>query len=140
MRWALIRTAQRIRNGVGSVEDAMDIVDALIAAVWIGPQANRDFYLFSIDLVEHAARVPSFSDLPGITSEIIDGLYAELVREGVARGAFTVADVDEAAEEMRAFIDGLFILWLQQPDWATTHDRYRERCRDGLLRLLGARA
>jgi hypothetical protein len=118
----------------------MDIADALIAAVWIGPQANRDFYLFSIDLVEHAARVPSFSDLPGITSEIIDGLYAELVREGVARGAFTVADVDEAAEEMRAFIDGLFILWLQQPDWATTHDRYRERCRDGLLRLLGARA
>ncbi|WP_370324235.1 TetR/AcrR family transcriptional regulator [Euzebya sp.] len=138
MRWALVRTAERIREGVGSVQAAEDVVKALIDAIWIGPQPNRDFYLLYLDLVEHAARVPSFAELPGMTRDIINGLYAEVIAEGLDRGLFHVDDVDEAAEAMRAYLDGLFIQWLQREDWETTHDAYRERCRGGLLRLLGA--
>jgi AcrR family transcriptional regulator len=138
MRWALVRTAERIRERVGDVEPGAGVVDALVDAIWIGPEPNRDFYLLYLDLVEHAARVPSFAELPGMTTEIISGLYSELIAEGVDRGAFDVSDVKEAAEQMRAFIDGLFLLWLQRPDWPDTHERYRERCRDGLLRLLAA--
>lgn len=138
MRWALIRTAERIRGGVGSVSAAEDVVKGLIDAIWIGPDANRDFYLLYLDLVEHAARVPSFAELPGMTRTIINGLYTEVIAEGLERDLFDVDDVDEAAEAMRAFIDGLFIQWLQREDWVETHDAYRERCRAGLLRLLGA--
>ena len=93
-----------------------------------------------MDLVEHAARVPSFRGLPVVTRDIVEGLYAELIREGVARRVFAVEDVEEAAATMRAFVEGTFLQWLQQPDWRESYLRYRSRCQDGLLRLLGSGA
>lgn len=139
MQWALHRTADRIRRRVGSVQTYTDVIGGLLDAVWIDAQANRDFYLFYLDMIEHAARVPEFGELPAIMAASVDTLYAELVAEGVSRGTFHVDDVEDAAQQMRAYIDGLFVQWLQQPDWETRHQRYKERCREGLLRLLGAR-
>lgn len=138
MRWALERTADRIRTRMGSAEEPRAALTALVEAVFIGPEQNRDFNLLYLDLVEHAARVPSFGDLPALTREIVNGLYVEVIREGVERGAFAVDDVEEAAAAMRAHIEGTFLTWLQQEDWRGTHATYRARCEAGLVRLLGA--
>lgn len=109
MTWALLRTAERIRKGIEGVDDPHVAVQALIDAVWVGPKQNRDFYLLYLDLIEHAARVPSFRGLPTVTREIIEGLYAEIIREGIAQRVFAVEDADEAAATMRAFIEGTFL-------------------------------
>lgn len=137
MRWALLRTARRIRERIEGVADPRDIITALVRAVFVDPDKNHEFTLLYLDLVEHAARVPSFGELSTMTREIINGLYAEVIAVGAAGGVFDVADVDEAAAAMRAYIEGTLLTWLQD-DWRTTHERYRARCEQGLLRLLGA--
>jgi AcrR family transcriptional regulator len=137
MRWALVRTARRIRERIAGITDPNAVVTALVDAVFVDPDKNHEFTLLYLDLVEHAARVPSFGELSAMTREIINGLYAEVIAAGVAAGAFDVADIDEAAAGMRAHIEGTLLTWLQD-DWRATHGRYRARCESGLLRLLGA--
>ncbi len=137
MRWALVRTADRIRTRLADATDPRDAVPALVEAIFVNPERNHEFTLVYLDLVEHAARVPSFGELSTVTYDIINGLYAELIAGGVARGVFHVDDVDDAAAAMRAFIEGTLLTWLQD-DWQATHERYRARCEAGLLRLLGA--
>jgi len=139
MRWALQRTADRIRSRLSEADgDARNAVHALVDAVFVGPDQNREFYLLYLDLVEHSARAPSFSELAPLTREIINGLYGEILREGVASGAFVIEDVEEAATRMRAYIDGIFLTWLQEEDWRGTYARYRQMCQNGLLQLLVA--
>ena len=106
-------------------------------AVFVGPEQNRDFYLLYLDLIEHAARVPSFGQLSGMAHEIINGLYEELIRDGVARGGLAVEDPAEAAAAMRALIDGTFLTWLPRDDWRESHPRFKALCHASLLRLLG---
>jgi TetR/AcrR family fatty acid metabolism transcriptional regulator len=137
MRWALVRTADRIRSRLPDTTDAAAAVAALVDAIFVDPERNHDFTLVYLDLVEHAARVPSFGELSTVTHDIINGLYAEVIADGVAHGVFHVDDVEEAAAAVRAYIEGTLLTWLQD-DWRTTHDRYRTRCEAGLLRLLGA--
>lgn len=137
MRWALLRTADRIRSRLAEADgDPRQAVHALIDAVFVGARQNRDFYLLYLDLIEHSARAPSFSELSAMTKEIINGLYAEILRDGAARGAFVVDDVDETATRMRAYIDGVFLTWLQEEDWEGSYARYRSMCLNGLLQLL----
>src|SRR6266545_6763382 len=88
MRWALERTEARIRKGVGAADDPREAIAALVDAVFVGAEQNRDFYLLYLDLVEHAARVPSFGQLSVVAFGIINGLYEEVVRDGVAHGGF----------------------------------------------------
>src|SRR5206468_11006212 len=57
MRWALERTEARIRQRIGAADDPREAITALVDAVFVGPEQNRDFYLLYLDLVEHAARV-----------------------------------------------------------------------------------
>jgi AcrR family transcriptional regulator len=137
MTWALLRTATRIRERVAGVREPRAAVHALLDAIWVSPEQNREFFLLYLDLIEHSARVPSFQGLPGITRDIIEGLYAQIIQEGVDQRVFTVDDVGEAAATMRAFIEGTFLHWLQQPDWLESHGRYRTRCEENLMRLLG---
>lgn len=137
MRWALVRTADRIRERMQGVNEPTERIAALVDAIFVDPDRNHAFTLVYLDLVEYAARVPSFGELADVTHEIINGLYAELIADGVQRGAFDVDDTDEAAAAMRAYIEGTLLTWLQD-DWRATHDRYRARCQTGLLRLLGA--
>jgi AcrR family transcriptional regulator len=136
MRYALERTGVRIRERIAGVDDPRQVISALLDAIFIDPKRNRDFYLLYIDLIEHAARVPSFGRLASLATEIINGLYEEVIRDGAAKGGFAVDDPVAAAAAMRAQIDGTFLSWLQQPDWKASHGRYRKLCEESLLRLL----
>lgn len=139
MRWALERTARRIRDGVAGAADASAALAALVDAVFISPQANRDFHLFYLDLVEHAARVAAYQDLPHLMREVINRLYAEVIQRGVDEQVFDIEDADAAASVMRAQIEGTFLQWMQTDDWERTHGAARDDCHHALLRLLGTR-
>jgi AcrR family transcriptional regulator len=138
MRWALQRTAERIRRGTADAEDARAALRSLVEAVFVSPQLNRDFHLFYLDLVEHAARVEAYSELPELLRTVINRLYAEVIQRGIDEGEFRVGDIEAAARTMRAHIEGTFLQWMQEDDWRGTHARYRDECYEALVRLLGA--
>jgi AcrR family transcriptional regulator len=139
MRWALQRTETRIRQRIAGATDPDQVIAALVDAVFIGPEQNRAFYLLYLDLIEHAARVPSFGQLATMAFEIVNGLYEEVIRDGVARGGLRVEDPAAAAAAMRALIDGTFLSWLQRDDWRTSHASFKALCHQNLRTLLGAR-
>ena len=136
MQWALLETAGRIRASLEAADDRLDRLGPLLDAIFVSPEANRDFHLVYLDLVEHSVREEAFADLPATTREIIEALYADVLRAGVADGVFAVDDVDESALLMRVVIDGTFLQWLQRPDWPDCHADYRRRCHDALQVLL----
>lgn len=139
MRWALRRTAHRIRTSLDAADGtAEQTIDALMDAVFVGAPPNRDFYLLYLDLIEYAAREERFSTLSDITAEIMNQCYSDLVGRGVQRGVFDVDDSNETAVLVRAYIDGTFMTWLQERDWERTYPAYRQRCRTGLLAMLTA--
>jgi AcrR family transcriptional regulator len=139
MRWALERTAARIRQRIAGAGDPDEVIAALVDAIFVGPEQNRAFYLLYLDLIEHAARVPSFGQLSDMAHEIINGLYEEVIRDGVARGGLRVEDPVAAAAAMRALIEGTFLSWLQRDDWRDAHAEFKAACHQNLLLLLGAR-
>lgn len=136
MKWAVERTASRIRDGLESGGSPEEQITALVDAIFIDPDANRDFYLFYLDLIEHAGRVPSFGELSVMLIEIINGLYRDVIANGVEKGVFQVADIDVAARNMRALIEGTFLQWMQTTDWRANHEVWKDQCRLGILRLL----
>ncbi|HJQ76760.1 MAG TPA: TetR/AcrR family transcriptional regulator [Acidimicrobiia bacterium] len=136
MKWAVERTAERIRGGLEATDLPEDQISALIDAIFIEPVANREFYLFYLDLIEHAGRVPSFGTLSATLEEIINGLYAEVIQEGVDAGVFDVANTAVASRHMRALIEGTFLQWIQTDDWQQSHPVWKTQCREALLRLL----
>lgn len=136
MRWALSATAQRIRSAMTGAHTPEARVVAMIDAIWVGPEVNRAFYLTYLDLAGHAARNESFTELSATFHSIVDGLYAEAVRDGLEARAFAVEDVDEAATVVRAIIDGLFLQWMQDPAWKRRHAAYREICKRAVITYL----
>lgn len=139
MRWALQGTAERIRRRTAPAGGSEETIAALIEAVFVNPQANRDFYMFYLDLLEHQVRVPTFRTLSEMLEEMINGLYAEVIQRGQDDGVFAVDDVRLAARHMRALIEGTFLQWLQSDDWEQSHARWRDDCRAALMVLLGGR-
>jgi len=139
MKWAVERTEQRIRERLEASSGAPDQITALVEAIFVGPEANRDFYAFYLDLVEHVARVPGFGSLSQMLDEIINGLYSEVAEAGIEEGVFEVSDLAGTARSMRAVIEGTFVQWIQTPDWRDNHAEWKEGCRRALLRLLGVR-
>jgi AcrR family transcriptional regulator len=139
MKWAVERTEQRIRERLEVSSGAPDQITALVEAIFVGPEANRDFYAFYLDLVEHVARVPGFGSLSQMLDEIINGLYSEVAEAGIEEGVFEVSDLAGTARSMRAVIEGTFVQWIQTPDWRDNHAEWKEGCRRALLRLLGVR-
>lgn len=137
MKWALERTAVRIRGGLESASRPREQIGALIDAIFVDAEANREFYLFYLDLVEHASRSPGFGELSGMLDRIINGLFAEVIGNGVTDGVFSVDDVDVAARHMRALIEGTFLQWIQTADWRESHSQWKSDCRVALLLLLG---
>ena len=138
MRWALERTEARVRQRVAGAASPDEMLAALVDAVFVDPEQNREFYLLYLDLIEHAARVPSFEPLSGMAHEIINGLYEEVIRDGVAAGGLRVEDPVAAAAAMRALIEGTFLTWLQRDDWRASHPEFKARCHESLRALLGA--
>lgn len=136
MRWVLAQVADRIRNATGAAVSPHQQVRSMINSIFIDPDRNRNFYLGYIDLVEYAARAHSFNELSTEFRSIVDAMYAQVIRQGVAKSAFVVRDVDESAKVVRAVIDGLFIQWLQEDDWKRTYETYKETCSAALLSYL----
>lgn len=137
MRWALVRTEERIRGGLETTKGPEDRIGALMDAIWIDAEANREFYLFYLDLIEHAGRAPGFETLSTMVDEIVNGLFAEVIAQGMAEGEFTVGDVGLAARHMRALVEGTFIQWIQTDGWRAEHQAWKAECGRALLRLLG---
>ncbi|HEX9645696.1 MAG TPA: TetR family transcriptional regulator C-terminal domain-containing protein [Acidimicrobiia bacterium] len=135
-RWVLSRTEARIRAAIVGVTDPRRRLLAVIDELFSAPDVNRRFYLVYLDLLDHAARDPRFGELHATFRSIVDALYEEVIAGGAAVGAFSAYDPTEAAEVMRAIIDGLFMQWLQEPHWHDTHHGYRERCKRAVMRYL----
>lgn len=139
MEWALLQTERRIRDSLEGSSGG-SVLEDVLDAIFIEPERNREFQLVYLDLVEAAARDvgESFADLPELVRRIVEGLYAEVVEAGVARGELAVADVGAAAARMRIVVDGVFLHWLQDHDWRSTHDDARAQCLRMLRETLGA--
>lgn len=136
MRWALSATAERIRAAMTGARTPEAKVLAMIDAIWVRAEINRAFYLTYVDLAGHAARNESFTDLSATFHSIVDGLYAEAIEAGVAAGAFEVESVDEAATVVRAIVDGLFLQWMQDPQWKRRHSGFRDTCKRAVITYL----
>lgn len=138
MKWALERTEERIRSGLESSDDPRNQITAVLDAIFVEPEANRDFYLFYLDVIEHSGRIPGFGALSAMLKDIINGLFREVVANGARSGVFDVSDVDVAARHMRALIEGTFLQWIQTEDWRDNHAGWKEDCRRALLLQLGS--
>jgi len=136
MRWALDQTAERVRQAMAGRATPEGRVLAMIDGIWSGAETNRRFYLLYLDLAGHAARLKHFSQLSATFQALENGLYAEVIRDGNAAGAFGVEDPEEGAVALRAIVDGLFLQWLQEPDWERLHPWYRETCKRAALAYL----
>lgn len=133
MEWILSIVANRIRQSITGASTPEEKVLAMIDVIFAGPEQNRRFYLTYLDLVDHAARVDGFAELSGSFRTIVNSLYAEVIQSGQDAGAFLVQDVAEAATVVRAIIDGLFLQWLQEENWAQLHSSYRAICKRAVL-------
>ena len=129
--WALNATADRIRRKLAERSDPFAAIDTVIDAVWIGPVANRDYFRFYLDGVDHLTHSPS-SEMGAISRPIINGLYREVIGAARDAGGLVVDDPEAAANTMRAIIEGFFLQWLQTDDWQTNHAAYREQCRSAV--------
>ncbi len=138
LEWVLRGTASRVRAAVESSADTLEAIRAVVAAVWRNPQANRNFFRFYLDGVEHQTRVEGFDSLGATATEIIEGHYAEVLNAAMSDGSIPVSDPGEAAATMRAVIEGFFLQWLQRVDWEDSHDLYRQRCTTAVLAAVGA--
>jgi len=129
--WAINATAERIRQKLAERRDPAEAIDVVIDAVWVGPEANRDYFRFYLDGVDHLTRSPS-SDMGAISRPVINGLYREVISAAAEAGGLRVDDPEAAANTMRAIIEGFFLQWLQTEDWHTNHIAYREQCRSAV--------
>jgi AcrR family transcriptional regulator len=138
LEWVLESTEARIREHLAESDDPATAVSKVVDAVWIGPEANHDFFRFYLDGVEHEARSPEFDEFAERARSIMNSFYQEVIVAGVDAGVLDVKDPTVAAIQMRAVIEGTFLQWLQTSDWRTNHPEYKEHCRQALLRVLGA--
>jgi len=132
MRWVLGRVAQRIVDVTAAAAGREEKIRAMVGAIFVDPQRNRDFYVVYSELIGHGARNSRFAELNAWFREIMTGQYAQLIRD--TNGAGT--EVEEPAMIMRALIDGLFLQWLGEEDWVGTHAAYRDLCERSILELL----
>jgi AcrR family transcriptional regulator len=138
LEWVLATTEARIRERLAGSADPAEAISTVVDAVWVSPEANRDFFRFYLDGVEHQARSPEFDEFADRAASIMNSFYREVIVAGVEAGVLTVEDPTAGAIQMRAVIEGMFLQWVQTHDWCTNHDIYREWCRQTLLRALGA--
>lgn len=138
LEWVLAATEARIRRRLAESEDPNAAISDVIDAIWVDPEANRDFFRFYLDGVEHQARSPQFDEFADKGRSMMNSFYRELIVAGVERGVLRVDDPTVAAIQMRAVIEGMFLQWLQTTDWRANHGSYKEHCRRALLRVLGA--
>jgi TetR/AcrR family transcriptional repressor of bet genes len=136
MRWALLEVVERIRSRLEDIDDPEEALVALVDALFDDPRSSRDFYLVYLDLVGHSVRDPSFSGLAELLWKYVNGSYAVVIQHGVVAGVFGIDDIELAARQCRALVEGSFVQWLQSEDWEDAHRRVRDDCLVGLTALL----
>lgn len=136
MHWALAGSVQRLQRQIAGVEDPAEALRTSIDAVFVGARANRSFYLIYLDLVQYAVRHESFTKLAALLREHIDDSYAKVIRLGVQAGVFEAQDIELAARQVRAVVEGGFVQWLQTDDWEQTYDSLQRDSYAAALKLL----
>jgi AcrR family transcriptional regulator len=136
MRWALLEVVERIRARLEDIDDPQEALEALVDAVFDDPQDSRDFYLVYLDLVQYSVRHSSFSGLAELLWKYVNGSYAVVVQHGVVAGVFDIDDIELAARQCRALVEGSFVQWLQSEEWQATHGQVRDDCLLALTALL----
>lgn len=138
LRWVLDAVAARILRAIEPAATAAEKVDVMLDAIFIRPDLNRHFYLVYADLLGLAARVDAYGALATTFHETVNGMYAEIAALGMREGTFAARDPQMAAAAMRALIDGIFLQWLLERDWESTHAAYRDMCKRALVAYLRA--
>ncbi|MEN3280957.1 MAG: hypothetical protein V7607_2097 [Solirubrobacteraceae bacterium] len=136
MRWVVLEIVERIRTRLADVDDPEEALSALLDVLFADPEANRDFYLVYLDLVQYSVRHPDFGGLAEMLWKYVNGSYAVVIQHGVATGAFAVDDIELAARQARAVVEGGLVQWLQDREWRTAHRRVRDECHHAVLTLL----
>ena len=138
LEWVLTATAVRLRRVMDAGSDPTESIRAVVNAVWRNPEANRNFFRFYLDGIEHQTRRGGFEGLGTAAENIIEGLYQEVLSSAMSLGVISPADPAEASATMRAIVEGYFLQWLQRTDWRATHSDYRQRCGDAVMNALSA--
>ena len=125
MQWVLERVAARVVEATASASGRDAKIRAMIDAIFVDPKRNRNFYIVYAELIAHSSRNGRFAELNGWFREIVTGQYAAVIGSTTRRSKKAVA---EAAMVVRALIDGLFLQWLEEPDWETRHAEYKNLC------------
>jgi TetR/AcrR family fatty acid metabolism transcriptional regulator len=133
MEWVLERVAARVVQATASAEDRDAKIRAMIDAIFVDPQRNRAFYIVYAELIAHSSRNGRFAELNDWFREIVTGQYATVI-DGTSRRS--KKSVTESAMVVRALIDGLFLQWLEEPDWEARHHAYKELCVRSVIAFL----
>jgi TetR/AcrR family transcriptional regulator, fatty acid metabolism regulator protein len=134
MEWVLERVAARVVEATASAVGRDAKVRAMIDAIFLDPQRNRGFYIVYAELIAHSSRNGRFAALNGWFREIVTGQYAAVIDGASRRSKKSVA---ESAMVVRALIDGLFLQWLEEPDWEARHKEYKDLCVRSIIAFLG---
>jgi AcrR family transcriptional regulator len=133
MQWVLERVAARVVQATVSAKGRDAKIRAMVDAIFVDPRRNRNFYIVYAELIAHSSRNGRFADLNGWFREIVTGQYADVIRSTSDRSKKGVA---EAAMVVRALIDGLFLQWLEEPEWEARHREYKSLCVRSILAFL----
>jgi AcrR family transcriptional regulator len=125
MQWVLERVAARVVEATESAVGRDAKIRAMIDAIFVDPQRNRTFYVVYAELIAHSSRNRRFAAVNDWFRDIVTGQYAAVIGSTSERSDTSVA---EAAMVVRALIDGLFIQWLEEPDWEARHGAYKDLC------------
>jgi len=135
MQWVLERVAARVVEATSSAVGRDEKIRAMIDAIFLDPLRNRDFYLVYAELIAHSSRNGRFAEVNRGFREIVTGQYAAVI--GGTNGG-SAKDVAEAAMVVRALIDGLFLQWLEEPDWKARHAAYKALTVSSIIAFLDA--
>jgi AcrR family transcriptional regulator len=133
MQWVLERVAERVVEATASAPGRDEKIRAMIDAIFLDPRRNRAFYTVYAELIAHSSRNPRFAALNTWFREIVTGQYASVIGSTNERSETSVA---EAAMVVRALIDGLFLQWLEEPDWEARHAEYKNLCVRSIIAFL----
>ncbi len=133
MQWVLERVAARVVQATVSAKGRDAKIRAMVDAIFVDPRRNRNFYIVYAELIAHSSRNGRFAELNGWFREIVTGQYADVIRSTSDRSKKGVA---EAAMVVRALIDGLFLQWLEEPEWEARHREYKSLCVRSIIAFL----
>jgi len=147
VQWVLEQVAARIVAATEGATGRDAKVRAMIDTIFVDPRRNRTFYIVYAELIAHASRNDRYAALNDSFRngryaalndwfrDVVTGQYAAVIG---STGTRSRRAVKEAAKVVRALIDGLFLQWLEEPDWEARHPEYKDLCVRSILRFLDA--